>query len=280
MKDAHQTITDRILANVDDAGEWKPCWTGMQAGVPINGTTKKRYRGVNVLSLWMEQRPSNEWASYKQWQGVGRQVARGERGTPIVFYKEMPVKDPDRKDDTYLFARLSMVFNESQLTDYEPGLKHAITEEERIVNCEQWVAARRHAFTLTHQEHKAFFTESQDRVNLPLFTTFYKPEYYYSTLFHELTHWTGAKTRLDRESLRHYHKMRAEEELVAEIGSAFLSASLGIETVTREDHLPYIARWLTHLKNDKRFITRAATQASAAFDYLDALACIQQEEAA
>lgn len=127
-------------------------------------------------------------------------------------------------------------------------------------------------FTLKHgTENRAYYRPSDDTVNMPRFELFRTPQHYYSTLFHELTHWTGAKHRLDREFRREREDI-AKEELVAELGSAFLAAEMGLITETRDDHVDYIANWIKALENDKTLIVTAASQASRAVDFLTTLA--------
>lgn len=128
-------------------------------------------------------------------------------------------------------------------------------------------------------EGQAYYRPSTDQIVMPQFTRFIDPEHYYAVLFHELTHWTGAKHRLDREFRRERSKY-AKEELVAELGAAFLAADFGIVSETRDDHTAYLASWLKALRNDKRLIVRAASLASKAIGYLDDVAHTQLERKA
>lgn len=276
MKDIYQQMTDAIIGGIDEAGSWEPCWHGLNAGMPVNAASKRRYRGINILSCWVSARnrgyASQRWASFKQWQELGGRVRRGEKGTPIIFYS---VKENEEKDERRAFIRSSYVFNAEQVEGIEaPEPAPLLDEAARIASCEAWLAERAHAFKLTHSdENRAYFHPASDTVNMPAFGLFHTGEHYYSTLFHELTHWTGVKSRLARSDLDTYQgESRAREELVAELGAAFLSAEHGITHVTRADHTSYIASWLKHLKNDKRAIVTAASLASAAADYLTGLA--------
>lgn len=277
MKDTYQEITDRILASVDDAGQWKPCWKGIAVSRPTNAVTKQPYRGVNILMCWLAGEasgfPTQEWASYRQWQTIGAQVKKGAKGTPIIFYKMIESSDPADEDNGRIFVRSSFVFNAAQVEGYEPaGLVEQLTPEERLPLLEDWLAERRHAISLTHSnDGRAYYRPGTDSVHMPRFELFDTPEAYYSTLFHELTHWTGAKHRLARP----FSMERSEypkEEMVAELGAAFLGAEFGIEEQRREDHTAYLAHWLKALKDDKRLIVRAASMASAAADYLTGIA--------
>jgi antirestriction protein ArdC len=271
MRDLHQTMTDRILASVDAAGQWKPCWRGMASGLPVNAVTGKKYRGVNVLSLWLSGYSSNRWATFKQWQEAGAQVRKGERGTPIIFYKiiEGETREQDRP-----MARGSFVFNAAQVdgdTASETPLAQ-LSPDQRLEALDRWLMEREHALRVVSNpdEFSAYYRPATDTIHMPDFTLFNTPEHYYSVLFHEATHWTGAKHRLDRLS-NYRGEGRAREELVAELGAAFLCAEYGIENVTRDDHVNYIANWLEALKGDKRAIVTAASQASKAVELLNAI---------
>lgn len=284
MKDVYTAITDYILASVDSAGQWKPCWHGMTSPRPTNAISGHHYQGVNILSCWVAQMahsfPTQQWASYKQWQAAGAQVKKGEKGTPILFYKQLNSEDPD--EDGRIFARSSYVFNAAQVEGWvQPDDIHPINEAERIAAIEAWVSAVKVEADVTESdEGAAYYRPSEDRIIMPRFTRFKDAEHYYAVLFHELTHWTGAKHRLDREFRREKAEY-AKEELVAELGAAFLAADFGIVATTRDDHTAYIASWLNALRNDKRLIVRAASLASKAADYLHkvALAPALQEAA-
>jgi antirestriction protein ArdC len=280
MHDLHQTMTDRILASVDEAGQWKPCWQGMTGGLPTNASTGKRYNGVNILSLWLSGYGSNRWASYNQWQALGAQVRKGERGTPIIFYKVIEGPTPD---DNKLFARGSKVFNAEQV-DGAPAVEAppitALSADQRLEALDRWLMDRSHVLRVqTSDSAHAYYQPALDTVYMPDFSLFHTPEHFYGTLFHEATHWTGHKSRLDRLA-NYIGEGRAKEELVAELGAAFLCAEFGIEQVTRDDHVSYIASWLKHLKNDKRCIVTAASQASKAVELLNAIQPAQQQLAA
>lgn len=269
MHDLHQQMTDRILASLDDAGQWKPCWQGMTNGLPTNAVTSKRYQGVNILSLWLAGYGDNRWASYNQWQSVGAQVKKGERGTPIIFYKVIEREDADNR----LVLKGSRVFNAEQV-EGAPALDvplGQLTPDQRLEALDRWLDERAYVLRVsTSADHRAFYQPALDTVYMPAFTQFDTPEHYYGTLFHEATHWTGHKSRLDRLG-NYVGEGRAKEELVAELGAAFLCAEFGIETVTRDDHVSYIASWLKHLKGDKRFIAAAAAQASTAVNLLNSI---------
>ena len=280
MRDLHQTMTDRILASVDDAGEWKPCWRGMTGALPVNAASGKRYQGVNILSLWLSGYGSNRWATFKQWQDLGAQVRKGEKGTPIIFYK---VIEGETREQDRPMIRGSFVFNAAQVEGDVASETPApqLSADQRLEALDRWLFDRAHEVKVISPagNYAAYYQPASDLIHMPPFEAFNTPEHYYSVLFHEATHWTGAKHRLDR--LGNYKgEGRAKEELVAELGAAFLCAEFGIEQVTREDHLSYIAEWLKVLKGDKRAIIAAASQASKAVALLDAIQPLDERLAA
>jgi antirestriction protein ArdC len=282
--DAHQIITDRIIAMIEaGAGEFKMPWHRSAKAplhTPVNCLTKKRYRGINVLSLWASAEEhnyaSNEWGTYKQWQEKKTQVRKGEKATLVMFFKEFEVHpDPDDETDNgrRLVARASWAFNAAQVEGYEaPVLPEDRGPIERIAIADTFV--RGTGATIRHGGERAFFRPSEDLIQMPDEGLFLgdetrRREAYYSTLLHELTHWSGAEKRLNREFGKRFgDKAYSFEELVAELGAAFLCGSLGITNEPRRDHAQYIGHWLSILKEDKKAISHAAARASAAADYL------------
>lgn len=279
MKDVYETLTDSILASIDDAGNWKPSWRSANNGRPINHVSKQPYNGVNILSCWVSQMVNNyssqRWATYRQWAQLGGQVIKGAKGTPIIFYKQV---DKTTDDGSYLLARSSYVFNLDQVEGIDLTKEPAapeLTPAQRIAHIEDWVEAIRFDAIINHSdEGRAYYRPSTDEITMPRFESFIGPEHYYSTLAHELVHWTGSKHRLERATAAKGVDTAtyAKEELVAELGAAFLCADFGIEVATRDDHVSYLASWLKALKNDKRLIVTAASQASRAADLLNNIA--------
>lgn len=275
MKDIYQTITDHIINNVDEAGKWVVPWHGTNGTLPCNAVTGHAYQGINILNCWVSQEiysfPTQEWASFKQWQTVGGKIRKGEKGTPIIFYKAMPGKEDG--DRGYAFAKATHVFNKAQQDGAELASDNIqkLDPIEKIQRIEEWRGMiSEHARIFHTDEGRAYYRPLEDKVILPFFESFKDPEHYYSVLFHELTHWTGAKHRLDR-LFRRERSDYAKEELVAELGAAFLSAEFGIDNETRDDHTSYIAAWLKALKNDKTLIVKAASQASKAVAFMNEL---------
>ena len=200
-------------------------------------------------------------------QGMGAQVRKGERASQIVVWKEVADKRTD-DESTVMVGMGYSVFNAAQVDGYTaPGVLPTLSDAERIAAADEYFGAI--GATVRHGYDRAYYQPSGDMIAMPDFAAFKGPAYYYSTLAHELTHWTGAKRRLDRTfGQRFGDSAYAAEELVAELGAAFQCAVLGIDSEPRADHAQYVAHWLKVLKADKRAIFMAASKAQAAVDYL------------
>ena len=294
--DIHQDITNRIVDALETAGEFRLPWISNKAGSfarPVNIASKNPYNGVNIISLWVSalagEFPSNIWGTYRQWQDQGCQVRKGEKSSPVVFYKQITFKESDDEQSERLIARASRVFNAAQVDGF--ALEHTDLPEtpvfDPIARAETF--ARATGARIEESGDKACFIPSLDLIRMPerrRFTgtdTTTPSEGFYSTLCHELTHWAGAKNRLSRDlSGRFGSEAYAIEELVAELGAAFLCRDLGITPEPGADHACYIKNWLTVLKSDKKAIFTAASKASEAANWLQALASdrTDQEDAA
>jgi antirestriction protein ArdC len=275
-KTVYETITDQIVAAIEDGAAtlrmpWHVSARGLQ---PINASTGRNYRGLNILMLWMTAEQSGfssgTWATYQQWKEKGAQVRKGEKSAPVFFWKNLRSEESgeggDEERRPHFVARAYNVFNSDQVDGYEPDSFPVLPESERIAKAEAFI---RRVPAEIFEGGRAAYSPSTDRIEMVPFARFREPKGYYSVLAHELTHWSGAKTRLDRDlSGRFGTEAYAVEELVAELGAAFIGASLGLCCEPREDHAPYIATWLKVLKNDARAIFTAAAKAQAAVDYL------------
>jgi antirestriction protein ArdC len=284
--DLYQTVTDRIVAAIEaGAPTFEMPWNRHAATtLPVNVHSKNAYRGINILSLWVSQmkecHTTNLWGTYKQWQHYGAQVRKGEKSSLVVFYKEINREvenDVDSKPGKLLLARASFVFNADQVDGYSAPSQPVYEDKtETIASVSDFVKATR--AIVIHGGAQAYYRPRTDTIHLPQrahfkgTTTSTPTESYYSTLCHELTHWTSHKSRLDRNlSNRFGDEAYAMEELVAELGAAFLCARLRITLDPRPDHAAYLDHWLKVLKSDKKAIFTAASKASQAVDYLNAL---------
>lgn len=287
--DIHQHITDQIVAAIErGAGEFRLPWHRSAGSImrPVNIASKKAYRGVNIVALWAYAEASGYssgvWGTYRQWSEAGAQVRKGEKAAFVVFYKELEfAAEAESGDDetvTRLMARATPVFAAEQVDGYQPPVVDIpATIITPIAQAEAVVAASR--AVIQYGGSRAFYRPSTDSIQLPPREAFIgsptssPAESFYSTLLHELTHWTALAHRCDRQFGKRFgDQAYAVEELVAELGAAFLCAELGIADEPRPDHAQYLTSWLTVLKADKKAIFTAASKASQAASFLTGLA--------
>ena len=283
-RDIHAEITAKIIQSVDaNPGQPQMPWrrSGKPLWMPENALTKNRYNGINVIALWaaaeMRGFTSPAWATYKQYQAMDAQVRKGAKAEMVVFYKDYDVEpDPSNEDDNgkRRVARASYVFNAADVEGYvPPEPPQRLGPIERITAADRFITAT--GAKIEHGGERAYYRPSADHIQMPdeqLFCgtdTMGRDESYYAVLLHELTHWTAPEKRCNRDLSKRFLKAEvAAEELVAEIGSAFLCAELGITQDTRPDHAQYIHHWMDLLKDDPRAIFTAAAKASEAVAYL------------
>ena len=280
-QDIYAEVTATIIRQLE-AGRlpWVQPWAGNAgAAMPHNASTGRAYSGVNVLLLWSAQMEagysSAAWMTFNQARELGGCVRKGSKGTMVVYADRfVPKGEAERaaKDGgeakAIPFLKRFVVFNVAQID----GLPDRFNVEPKLVGERQQIEAAEHLIEASGVEFriggdKAFYVPSQDFVQVPDQRRFSDQINYYRTACHELCHATGHKTRLDRNLLTIDGMAdRAREELVAEMGSAFVLASLSIVPTVR--HADYIGSWLEVLKNDNRAIFRAASAASKAADWL------------
>jgi antirestriction protein ArdC len=282
--DLHAQITDAILSTIqEDSGQWRLPWRRDDGsmGLPQNALTNKEYNGINIVSLWVQAQKRRFstalWASYKQWQELGAHVRRGEKASQVVFYKTIEVETSvgDSGDDgKRLIAKSYSVFNASQVDGYIlPTAPDPLPAIERLAAVDRFIDATQ--ARITEGGDRAYYNRASDHITMPdeyRFTgtaTIDRREAYYSVKLHELSHWTGHETRLNRVFGKRFgDQAYAAEELVAELATAFLCAELRITQTTPPDHAQYLANWLILLKSDNRAIFSAAAKASEAARYL------------
>jgi antirestriction protein ArdC len=297
--DVYSQVTDRIVTAIEAGqGTFQMPWhrSSFASHRPQNVATGAHYRGVNVISLWASAEltgfSSGLWGTYRQWQSVGAQVRKGEKSSLVVFYKELqgdhtPETDDDGENGRKRFvAKASYVFNADQVEGYTlPAVPAPANPAEAIAHADAYIRAT--GAVINHGGERAYYDRVADAIQVPergrfLGTETSSPtESYYSTLLHELTHWTGASNRCDRQFGKRFgDNAYAMEELVAELGAAFLCAELGISLEPRADHAAYLDHWLEVMKADKKAIFTAASQAAKAADYLGNLQPRETEAAA
>ncbi|MBJ9159323.1 DUF1738 domain-containing protein [Citrobacter sp. FDAARGOS_156] len=272
--DIYQTVTDNIIAALEAGVKpWSCPWQRVpgMSGVPSNFATGIAYSGMNIMLLWCsasEQGFGDScWMTYKQAQAVGGQVRKGEHGTTAIFYTTLEKENEGGEIDQIPMLKTFNVFNVEQI-DGLPQTTETVNPEATFAPLpEAENLFRKSGANIIEKGQNAFFQPSTDEVWLPERHLFSDTANFYATGLHELVHWSGGKKRLSREMKGKFgSEDYAFEELIAELGSAFLMADLGI--VGEVQHESYIASWLKALKNDKRYIFKAASAASKAHRYL------------
>ena len=280
-RDLYQVVTDKIVAALE-AGTppWIRPWSGALEAIPTNGASRRPYRGINYVLLTLEAQlrgfSRNVWLTYRQAGELGAQVRGGERGTTVVLFKRHEVRAEPSDDNSELrvvpLLRSFTVFNVAQIDRLPERLQQpaAETNEWLPEHAPEELLAKSGA-RVEHGGFAAFYSVAEDRIQLPERVLFADAGSYYATALHELVHWTGHAKRLDRQLGKRFGDAAyAVEELIAEVGSAFLCASCGIDG--RLEHAQYIGEWLKVLKNDKRAIFSASAKAQQAADYVESLA--------
>lgn len=273
--DIYQTVTDSIIEALENGVKpWVCPWrhNGAVSGIPSNFTTGKAYSGVNIMLLWSSAAKQgfndSRWLTYKQAQEQGAQVRKGEHGTTAIFYKTLEKENEEGGLELIPMLKTFTVFNVEQidgLTLTEEAFPQSVKEFEPLPEVEAFFQRTGAKIKVCGQQ--AFFLPETDEIWLPERHLFTDAASFYATGLHELIHWSGAKVRLNREMKGQFGSEEyAFEELIAELGSAFLMADLNVTGEVQ--HESYIASWLKSLKDDKRFIFKAASAASKAHRYL------------
>ena len=278
-KSQDKILTDIISQMEQVEGSWELPWheLGLQ-GNPINIIGGKPYRGFNRLVLMLKQAESGfrspVWGTLRQWNRRRSKVILGEKATTLLY----PVFRLNKKgEDQVAFFRPFWVFNGEQVSNYNPDHPSLFADDEVVETntiSELEVLIEKHAIEIDFNGDRACYYRVKDMIEMPLRSSFIgtststAEESFYATLLHEVVHWTGHETRLDRPA----HDQRGDdiyafEELVAEIGSAFLCGDFKITNSPREDHAKYLASWLRVLKDDKSQLWKAASKAQHAVDY-------------
>lgn len=281
----YQTVTDRIVAMLEAGTRpWQQPWAAAPGqGRPrrVDGTP---YRGINTLNLWAAAMPrgfaSPHWMTFKAAKDMGASVRKGAKAELAFFVGTFTAKDEaeggDETERQVRFLKSYCAFNADEIDGlpsryYRRAERNELPEAARIEAAEAFATGT--GARIEHGGARAFYSPSRDLVAMPDFSSFASAEGYYGTLLHELVHWSGAKARLDRLPGRIVFgdEAYAGEELVAELGAAFLSCDLGVTSEPREDHAAYLASWIKAMKEDNRVIFRAAAAAEKASGYLHGL---------
>ena len=269
----YEQITERIIALLAQGTvPWHKPWKA-RTGLPRNVITQKPYRGINVFLLLAMSYESPFWLTFRQALQLGGTVRKGEKACPVVFWKQTTFEDKESGEpQKKRLLRFYHVFNVAQCD----GLKNCTAPVETPVNgiCqpEDMVAHMPQPPLIKHGMTRAFYSPREDCVGLPARDRFERAEGYYATLFHELVHATGHKTRLNRATLTEKAGFGSnpycKEELIAEMGAAFLCGQAEIAERTIDNSAAYLNGWLDQLRSDRTLIVHAAAQAQKAADFI------------
>ena len=291
-RDIAQEITDRIIERIevsDGVLPWRKPWKSRAIAHPCRHEGIG-YRGINHLILSLEAFArgftSPYWMTFRQSKEYGGAVIKGQKASHVVYFGTVDKRDGDGGGNegkanagdggdagVYRFLKGYAVFNASQIEGlpdrFYPSEEELDTGSRPIPELEAFFAKL--PVAVVNGGERACYREITDDILMPDISRFDDPERYYATLAHEHVHSCGIKDRLGRDCFMQYHadiKARAEEELVAELGAAFISAELGLTPDHLDDHAAYLSSWLKSLKSDKRYIFRAAADAQRAADWV------------
>ena len=285
-KDLYQDFTDQVIKQMEDNNmNWSKPFTTTILNGHHNVISKKPYQGMNCFSIGLSVHKngfkSNEWATFNQWKNLGAKIKKGSKGTEILYWNIKEYEDKTNKDEKVKipFLKYFVVFNADQVDGYET--KEKGLKDFNLKEIDNW---KTHFKTDTFVENtkadintanKAFYSPNGDFIGMPPKEDFKgdkentKEQYYYSTLLHELTHWSGHSSRCNRDLKNRFgSKAYAMEELVAEIGSAFLCSHLGVTKAPTPNHGRYLNNWLEVLKEDKKAIFKAFSLSKVSSEYL------------
>jgi len=277
MNQVYKLVTDKIIEKLEEGCvPWRKTWS---SEAPKNLVSGKEYRGINPFLLDSMGYASPYWLTFRQAKDLGGYVRKGEKSTPVVFWKSwktLEANDEGKQEEKSRFVlRYYSAFNIEQVSlppEEVPAEDPTTRHFDPIPKCEQVVKAMPNAPEITHQSQRACYSTILDIVNMPAPESFDSPAAHYSTLFHELTHATGHESRLNRKGITEANHFGSHdysrEELTAEMGAAYLSGHCGLVDSTLENSASYIQGWLKRLRNDPTMVVKAAGRAQRAADYI------------
>jgi antirestriction protein ArdC len=290
-RDLYAEVSARIVAELErGAAPWVKPWSATPgANTPCNAVSNRPYSGCNVVLLWMAQAAgyrTPRFLTFKQALELGGNVRKGERGTKVYFVKQLQVRDQGVDDSTSTrlipMMREYTVFNVDQCDNLPDSVITGKPTRVRNPDARDAIAdafLQSTGADIREGHGEAMYVPSRDFISMPAFAGFKGADHFYNVTFHELTHWSGHKSRLDRDLKNRFGSQSyAAEELVAELGAAFLCAEFGFDGDVR--NAGYIASWIELLTADKRAFFTASSQASKAADYLRRLALAEPAERA
>ncbi len=267
----YDRITDRIIDRLNHGTvPWHKPWKA-STGLPRNRITHKPYRGINVFLLMSMSYESPHWLTFRQVRQLGGRVKKGEKSCPVVFWKQMTIDDKESGEPQKIpLLRIYHVFNVVQCDGIAEAMAEPIAEE--TARPAAIIANMPQPPGIKHGMTRAFYSPSEDEVGMPARERFDSEACYYATLFHELVHSTGHEKRLKRPSIMKGNGFGSnpycKEELIAEMGAAFLCGHAEIVERTIDNSAAYLQGWLEQLRNDKTLILQAAAQAQKSADFI------------
>ena len=286
--DIYQQVTDRIIALIENGTvPWRKSWSS-GSGMPKNLISKKEYRGINVFMLSASSYSSPYWLTFAQAKSMGGSVRKGEKSTPVIFWKMLDKHDED--NDTKATGKIPLLrqyhlFSAEQCENIPvpPDPEETINPFSPIEKCEHIIAGYKNRPDIHYGGSKAFYRVSEDSVQMPHEHTFNTSEDFYQVLLHELSHSTGHKSRLARKEVIERNEFGSEdyssEEICADLSASMLCAVAGISNETIEMSASYIKGWLSVLKQDKKAIVVAAARAQASADHILGKTFTEEESA-
>lgn len=277
-RDIYQVITDRFVEQLRKGTvPWQQPWINCVKNI----VSRKPYRGINAFTLGMTERTSPFWLTFKQALDLGGHVKKGEKSLPVIYYKILEKRDgagnlvirEDGKPARIPFVRWANVFNLDQTEGIEAPKMDAAQNAGRPLEKAAAIVEGAKVCPIRHAGFAALYSPTEDEIRMPAPSTFRSMEDYYQTLFHEMTHATGHAKRLDREGVTQPVKFGSEryskEELIAELGAAFLSNEAGtLNEVQFENSAAYLASWIQKLENDPKMMVSAASHAQRSTDFI------------
>jgi len=270
---AYDRIADRITALLEQGTvPWHKPWKA-RTGLPRNFVSQKPYRGINVFLLIAMCYESPLWLTCRQANRLGGSVRKGEKACPVVFWKQTIYEDKQSGEEKKKrLLRFYHVFNVAQCEGITFAPAPVEAPANGISKPEDIVANMPQRPEIKHGMTRAYYSPHEDCVGLPVRERFERTEDYYSTVFHELVHSTGHEKRLNRPTLTETAGFGSnpycKEELIAEMGAAFLCGQAEIGERTIDNSAAYLSGWLEQLRNDKMLIVQAAAQAQKAADFI------------
>lgn len=270
----YEVVTEKILTAMSKGiVPWQKCWKGGNADLPRNGVSRRPYSGINSFLLSLSGYGDPRFYTFNQINALGAKVRKGEHGSMVVFWKPIKVQDKETgKEKMIPLLKHYTVFNAEQTEGIVPLITVTDPEFDPLASAEAIVANMPNCPKINHRsQNRAFYRPSTDEITLPLRAQFESAEGYYATLFHELGHSTGYESRIGREGIGTFDHFGSDkygnEELVAELTSAFLCAAAGIDNRI-EDQAAYLDSWMRTIRAEPKILIGAASKAQKAADYI------------